>query len=87
MTLHDLEVLQNADLKKIDRNMIIDIEDILIDQGKPKEERIKAFLQDTSNPYFVKHGNVLIRMSFSNDSVLIKDCIERYLVECLNDRL
>lgn len=87
MTLHDLEVLQNADLKKIDRNMIIDIEDILIDQGKPKEERIKAFLQNTSNPYFVKHGNVLIRMSFSDNSILIKDCIERYLVECLNDRL
>lgn len=87
MTLHELKALQNADLKQIDRNTIIDIEDIIIDQGKPKEERIKAFLQNTSTPYFVKHGKVLIRMSFSDDSVLIEECIERYLIECLNDRL
>lgn len=87
MTLHDLSILKNVDLKEIDRDRIIDIKDIVIDMDKPKKDRIKAYLENTPNPYFVKCGDILIRMSFSDNDVCIDDCIERYLMECLKDRL
>ena len=87
MTLHDLSILKNVDLKEIDRDRIIDIRDIVIDMEKPKEDRIKAYLESNPNPYFVKCGDVLIRMSFSDSDVCIDNCIDRYLIECLKDRL
>lgn len=87
MTLHDLSILKNVDLKEIDRDKIIDISDIVIDMEKPKEDRIKTYLENTPNPYFVKCGDILIRMSFSDNDVCIDDCIKRYLMECLKDRL
>ena len=87
MTLHDLSILKNVDLKEIDRDKIIDIKDIVIDMKKSKEDRIKTYLVNTPNPYFVKCGDILIRMSFSDNDVCIDDCIERYLMECLKDRL
>ena len=87
MTLHDLSILKNVDLKEIDRDRIIDIKDIVIDMDKPKKDRIKTYLENTPNPYFVKCGDIIIRMSFSDNDVCIDDCIERYLMECLKDRL
>lgn len=87
MTLHDLSVLKNVNLKEIDKDRIIDINDIIIDMEKPKEDRIKTYLENTPNPYFVKCGDILIRMSFSDNDVRIDDCVERYLMECLKDRL
>lgn len=87
MTLHDLSILKNMNLKEVDRDKIIDIRDIVIDTEKSKEDRIKAYLKNNPNPYFVKYDDILIQMSFSNNDVCIDDCIERYLTECLKDRL
>lgn len=87
MNLHDLEALSKVDLKKIDRALVTDIDDIIIDQGKGKHERINAYLEATHNPYFVKCGDILVKMSFSYDNTKIDDCINRYLIEQLNDRL
>ena len=87
MTLHDLETLKNVDLKDIDRELVKDIDDIIIDQAKGKYERINDYLEMAHNPYFVKCGDLLIKMSFTDTDIKIDECIERYLIECLNDRL
>ena len=87
MTLRDLEGLKNVDLNKVDRNMVTDIDDIIINQNKPKEERFKEYFEMTRNPYLVKCGDTLIKMSFAYTDVLLEECIKRYLIECLNDRL
>lgn len=87
MTLHDLEEFKNMELKAISRNQINDIDNIIIDLKKPKEERIQTYLESNLNPYFVKCGDTIVRMSFSDNNVLIEECIERYLIECLNTRL
>ena len=87
MTLRDLEGLKNVDLNKVDRNMVTDIDDIIINQNKPKEERFKEYFEMTRNPYLVKCGDTLIKMSFADTDVLLEECIKRYLIECLNDSL
>lgn len=87
MTLQDLKALKNVDLKKVDRYKVTDIDDIIINQNKPKEERFKEYFATTTNPYLFKSGDTLVKMSFSDTNVLLENCMERYLIECLNDRL
>lgn len=87
MTLDDLEVLESVNLKDIKRDEVIDIDDINIEPDMTKLERIEVFLNATSNPYFVKVGDILVKMSFSDINITIDECIERYLIECMNDRL
>lgn len=87
MTLYNLDSLKNTDIKEIDSKMVLDLKEIVIDSKIGKEERIRAYLKDNPNPYFVKHNDVIIKMSFSNNDTQLEECIERYLMECLNDRL
>ena len=87
MTLQYLKALKNVDLKKVDRYKIADIDDIVINQNKSKEERFKEYFAMTTNPYLFRSGDTLVKMSFSDTNVLLENCIERYLIECLNDRL
>ncbi len=87
MTLHELEAFKSIDLKEINSNKVIDIDNINIDPKKGKYERITNYLEATQNPYFVKCGNVIVKMSFADTDLTIDECIERYLIECLNERL
>lgn len=87
MTLHELETYKSVNLNGIDRERIVDINDIMIDQEKPKEERISAYLEKVGNPYLIRCGDLIVKMSFSDNDVRLEECIYRYLNECLNERL
>ncbi len=87
MTLRELEMLKSVNLKEINRERIVDINDINIDQEKPKEERIRAYLEKVGNPYLIRCGDLIVKMSFSDNDVRLEECIYRYLNECLNERL
>lgn len=44
---------------------LVDIRNVHIDSSRPKEERIKSFIQQIKDPYNFKVGNVVVHISFS----------------------
>lgn len=40
-----VEEMKAVDIRTVSRDELVDIRDVVIDQGAPKEERIKSFLQ------------------------------------------
>ena len=50
---------------------------------KSKKDRIKTYLENTPNPYFVKCGDILIECLFPSVTYRDDYYIERYLRECL----
>lgn len=87
MTLEDLEALAKMNFENIDKSEIVDINDIFINQSLSKEERILDYIKKVKNPYFVKIGDAFVKMSFSDNGLKIDECIERYLYQCIDDRL
>lgn len=87
MDLNDLSRLQNISFEEINKHEITDISEININTEKSKVDRIKKYLENSKNPYFIKCGDIFIKMSFSSNGILIDECIERYLIECVKNRL
>ena len=44
MTIEQLEEMRKVDVQCVDRNSLVDLQEIRIDQSLPKEQRIKDFV-------------------------------------------
>lgn len=87
MTQEELEVFRNSSFEDIDKDKLIDIKNISINQSLQKEERIIDFMKTVENPYFFKCGNVFVKVSFADTDLKLAECFHRYLNQCLDERL
>lgn len=72
-----LEEMKNVDVRTVDPETLVDIMDIKIDEKLPKEERIKEYLRQVKNPYCFKVGSMVVKCSYSNDGITIRDRFEQ----------
>lgn len=87
MTLHTFKELANIDIKIIDKANIIDIKDLSIVTNTDKTDAIKAFLATADQPDLIKCGEILVKSTFVTTSVKLDECMERYFIKRLNNRL
>ena len=72
-----IEDMKNVDVRTVDPETLVDITEIKIDESMPKEERIKEYLRQVKNPYCFRVGDMVVKCSYSNDGVTIRDRFEQ----------
>ncbi len=55
---------------------LVNIEDIIIDENKSREEKIKDFYRQIKNPYRFLCGNVIVNVIFSKNGRSFEDTIK-----------
>lgn len=65
MTAEELEKLKNVDIRDIDRDSLVDINTIKIDEREPVEKRICSFVEQVKNPYCFKVGGIVVKVGFN----------------------
>jgi hypothetical protein len=74
-TKEDLQKMAAIDIRKADKESLVDIKDVTIHTELPIEERVKDYLQQIKNPYcYLSHG-VTVKISFAGKKKL-EDCIK-----------
>lgn len=79
MTLKGMETLEMTDVRTVDRDSLVDIQDIKIDRGLPVDERIKDFVRKVGNPYCFKVGGIVVKVTFSKDGPGFQEQFEKML--------
>lgn len=72
-----IDEMKNVDVRTVDLDTLVDVTKIVIDESLPKEERVKEYLWQVKNPYCFKVGDVVVKCSYSNDGVTLKDLFEQ----------
>ena len=67
------EEMRNVDIRTVDPDTLVDVTKITIDESLPKEERLKQYLEKVKNPYCFRVGDVVVKCSYSNDGVTLRD--------------
>lgn len=75
----DFESLKQVDVRTVDPNALVDIKNLDIDKGLPKEQRMKEFIRQVKNPYCFKVGKVAVSVGYSSDGVTFEQRMEQYL--------
>lgn len=63
----------------IDRDDLVDISTVKIDQSLPRDERIADYIRQIKNPYCYRSGDVVVRISFAQTDATLEDRLLSYL--------
>ncbi len=73
-----VEEMKSVDVRTVDRDSLVDVTQIHIDEGLTKEERLREFVRQVKNPYCFRVGDVVVKNVYSGDGVSLKERFEQY---------
>ncbi len=78
ITKDDLKRMRDVDITTVDKESLVDIDSVNIDENLPKEERVQEYIRQIRNPYcYLDHG-VAVKISFSGKGKF-EDALVKYL--------
>ncbi len=75
----DFSALKQVDVRTVNPDALVDINDIKVNTKLPKEERILDFIRQIGNPYCYRCGKVVVKISFNNTDATLEDRMESLL--------
>ena len=76
LTREELLRMRNMSFEEVNPEEIPDLKDMDIDVTKSKREKILRVLESGRNPYFIKTGNVVVKIGFASTSRTIEEALE-----------
>lgn len=73
-----LKQMQSVDIMSVDINTLVDIKDVNISPDLPQEERIREYIRQIKNPFCYRDGDVVIKVSFSDNNISLEERLEDY---------
>ena len=73
-----IEEMKNVDVRTVDRDRLVDINEIEIDDSLPPKERVAEFLRQIKNPYCFRVGKVVVKNVYSDDGVSLQERFEQF---------
>ena len=73
-----IEEMKNVDVRTVDRDRLVDINEIEIDDSLPPKERVAEFLRQIKNPYCFRVGTVVVKNVYSGDGVSLQERFEQF---------
>lgn len=80
MTAEEYRALLDTDFGDVDIEQLTDIRNIRIDKKLPKEKRQAQFLKQVGNPYLLRRGSMMIKVSFANNGLSMEQAFENLLL-------
>ncbi len=68
-----LDEMRAVDVRTVDRESLVDVTKVRIDEGLPKEERMREFVRQVGNPYCFRVGDVVVKNVYSGDGVSLRE--------------
>lgn len=82
LTKAELERMKNVDIRTVDKNSLVDLDDIFIDISQPSEQKLSSFVEQVKNPYIFRIGDVAVKVNYANSGLsfteIFKSIIEFY---------
>lgn len=63
----------------VNREALRDIRDVEINASLPKGERILDFIRQIGNPYCYRHGDYVVKISFTDTDVTLEERMLSYI--------
>ena len=79
LTCEELKAMQEVDVRTVNGEALRDIRDVEINASLPKGERILDFIRQIGNPYCYRHGDYVVKISFTDTDVTLEERMLSYI--------
>lgn len=76
LTREELLRMREMTFDEINPEEIPDIKDLDIDVKKSKQEKIREVLESGRNPYFIRSGDIIVKIGFASTNRTIEEALE-----------
>ena len=76
-----LEKSKIAEINKINETEIDDVKNLKIDSSVSSNERIIDFIKKVKNPYIIKVGDTIVKMTYNSSNKQALECIKNIVTE------
>lgn len=73
-----VEEMKSVDVRTVDRDSLVDVTQVRINEGLTKEERLKEFVRQVGNPYCFRVGSIVVKNVYSGDGVSLRERFEQF---------
>ena len=80
MTIAELDQMNQTDIKKIDREKLVDIQTIKIDPLQSAAQRMESYLKQIKNPYCFLCGDTAVRVRFEQNGPDLTHRLKNYYI-------
>ena len=80
MTAEGYRELLDKDFGDADIEGLTDVRNIRIDKNLPQEKRQAQYLRQAGNPYLLRRGSMMIKVSFANNGLSMEQAFENLLL-------
>ena len=80
MTAEEYRTLLDTDFSEVNIETLTDIKTIKIDKTLSLEKRQAQYLKQVGNPYLLRRGNMVIKVSFAKNGISMEQAFENLLL-------
>jgi len=80
MTAEEYRALLDTDFSDVNIEGLTDVRKIKIDKNLPQEKRQAQYLKQVGNPYLLRRGSMMIKVSFANNGLSMEQAFENLLL-------
>lgn len=80
MTAEEYRELLDTDFSDVNIEDLTDVRKIKIDKNLPQEKRQAQYLKQVGNPYLLRRGSMMIKVSFANNGLSMEQAFENLLL-------
>lgn len=74
-----LQEMQQVDIRKVSPDELVDICEVKIDTKQSVQKRVKAYVEQVQNPYLVRVGEYVVKISYSDCKETLNDRMKQYI--------
>ena len=79
ISLDELEKMRNTDIRNVNVDELVDIQDVRVDETLPPHERAMEYIRQIKNPYCYKSNGIVVKVSFAGKKTL-EECVKDALL-------
>lgn len=80
ITIEQINCMQSADIRAIDKNTLMDVQGFPFDNSLSKRERIERIIESTKNPYCFRYGELGVQVEFTDDGPTLCELLTNFLL-------
>ena len=80
MTAEEYRAQLDTDFSDVNIEDLTDVRKIKIDKNLPQEKRQAQYLKQVGNPYLLRRGSMMIKVSFANNGLSMEQAFENLLL-------